>query len=101
MIAINQLQQLRIIDPNQFGAVLKSSIVHARVSKILDSKCHSKILDSSLHALMIHLWAQATGAPVRVVVFDYKKAFNLMDQILFQKIPRKHSPQRRAWVGLF
>ena len=38
---------------------------------------------------MIHNWAQATdatGAAVRIVLFDYKKAFDLIDhQIFFTK----------------
>ena len=62
---------LQIINPCQFGAIPKSSTAHALIS-------------------MIHNWTQATdatGAAVRVVLFDYKKAFDLIDhQILIHKI---------------
>ena len=57
---------LKVIDPNQFGAIPKSSTVQALVS-------------------MFHQWAQATdssGAAVRVILFDYKKAFDLIDHHL-------------------
>jgi hypothetical protein len=55
---------------------------------------------------MIHLWAQATdstGAAVRVVLFDYKKAFDLIDhQILVQKILSLNIPRSIArWVADF
>jgi hypothetical protein len=75
---------LEIIDPSQFGAIPKSSTVHALIS-------------------MIHHWAQATdstGAAVRVVLFDYKKAFDLIDhQILVQKILSLNIPRSIArWV---
>ena len=62
---------LKVIDPNQFGAIPKSSTAQALIS-------------------MVHEWARATdwtGAAVRVVLLDYKKAFNLIDhQILVNKI---------------
>ena len=62
---------LQIIDPCQFGAIPKSSTAPALIS-------------------MIHNWAQATdatGAAVRFVLLDYKKAFDLIDQqVLLQKI---------------
>ena len=78
---------LEIIDPSQFGAIPKSSTVHALIS-------------------MIHHWAQATdstGAAVRVVLFDYKKAFDLIDhQILVQKILSLNIPRSIArWVADF
>ena len=61
---------LQIIDPCQFGAIPKSSTAHALIS-------------------MIHNWTQATdatGAAVRVVWFDYKKVFDLIDhQILIHR----------------
>jgi hypothetical protein len=55
---------------------------------------------------MIHHWAQATdstGAAVRVVLFDYKKAFDLIDhQILVQKILSLNIPRSIArWVADF
>ena len=75
---------LQIIDPCQFGAIPKSSTAHALIS-------------------MIHNWTQATdatGAAVRVVLFDYKKAFDLIDhQILIQKIFNLSIPRSIArWV---
>ena len=54
---------LNIIDLSQFAAIPNSSTTHALIS-------------------MIHHWAQATvatGAAARVVLFDYKKAFDLID----------------------
>ena len=51
---------LKVIDPNQFGAIPKSSTTQALVS-------------------MIHEWAKATdgtSAVVRIVLFDYTKAFD-------------------------
>ena len=55
---------------------------------------------------MIHHWAQAmdsTGAAVRVVLYDYKKAFDLIDhQILVQKILSLNIPRSIArWVADF
>ena len=57
---------LRVIDPDQFGAIPKSSTTQALVS-------------------MVHKWLQATdgtGAAVRVVLFDYRRAFDLIDHNL-------------------
>ena len=55
---------------------------------------------------MIRNWAQATdttGAAVRVVLFDYKKAFDLIDyQILLQKIFSLNIPPSIArWAADF
>ena len=50
-------------DPNQFGTISGSSTVLALIS-------------------MIHLWLKATdgnGAALRVLLFDYRKAFDLID----------------------
>ncbi|XP_068707894.1 uncharacterized protein [Montipora foliosa] len=62
---------LKVIDPNQFGAIPKLSTAQALIS-------------------MVHEWARATdgtGAAVRVVLLDYKKAFDLIDhQILLSII---------------
>ena len=69
---------LESIDPNQFGAIPNSSTLHALIS-------------------MMHMWAQATdgtSSAVRVVCFDYRKAFDLVDhgilaaKILGLRIPR-------------
>ena len=54
---------LKKISANQFGCVSKSSTTHALISKI-------------------HTWTKHTdgiGATVRVVLFDYRKAFDLID----------------------
>ena len=61
---------LELIRPNQFSAVPKSSTLHALIS-------------------VVHTWAQATdgtGSAVRVVLLDYRKAFdlNLWITILWQ-----------------
>ena len=62
---------LKIIDPDQFGALPKSSTALALTS-------------------MLHHWARATdgtGSAVRVVLFDYRKAFDYIDhQLLTHKI---------------
>ena len=75
---------LGIVDPNQFGAIPKSSCQHALVS-------------------MLHMWAQATdgtGAAVRIVQQDYKKAFDLIDhRTLANKVLSLHIPRGVArWV---
>ena len=62
---------LEVIDPDQFGAIPKSSTTQALTS-------------------MLHQWLEATdgsGAAVRVVLSNYRKAFDLTDHgILVQKI---------------
>ena len=62
---------LEIIDPNQFGAIPKSSTTQALIS-------------------MMHAWTSATdgtGAAVRIILLDYKKAFDLIDhRILVDKV---------------
>ena len=57
---------MEVIDPNQFGRIPVSSTLHALTS-------------------MLHAWSQATdgtGAAVRIVLFDYRKAFDLIDHTL-------------------
>ena len=78
---------LRVIDPNQFGGIPKSSTVHVLTS-------------------MAHHWSQATdgtGAAVRVVLFDYRKAFDFIDhQLLVRKIYSLDIPCGVArWVADF
>lgn len=78
---------LKIIDPNQFGAIPNSSTIQALIS-------------------MIHEWAQATdgtSAAVRIVLLDYTKAFYSIDhRILFQKIRRLDIPYEiQCWVRYF
>ena len=66
------------IDPNLFGVIPKSSTSMAVIS-------------------MIHNWSQSTdgsGAAVRTVLFDYKKAFDLIDHgILAEKISKLPIPK--------
>jgi len=60
------------IDPQQFGTVPKSSTTHALIS-------------------MIHSWAKLTdgnGSIMRVVLFDFRKAFDLIDHhVRARKLP--------------
>ena len=62
---------LKIIDHDQYGGIPKSSTLFTLIS-------------------MFHHWLHATdgtGAAVRVVLFDYRKAFDLIDhKILVAKI---------------
>ena len=60
---------LKIIDPSQFGGISRSSATHALIS-------------------MMHSWAEATdgtGNAVRVPLFDYRKAFDLIDHHILAK----------------
>ncbi|KXJ29197.1 RNA-directed DNA polymerase from mobile element jockey [Exaiptasia diaphana] len=75
---------LSIIDPNQYGGIPKSSTLYSLLS-------------------MLHHWSRATdgtGTAVRVVFFDYRKAFDLIDHnILVQKILGLNIPGGVAnWV---
>ena len=57
---------LKKIGDNQFGAIPESSKTHALIS-------------------MVHYWTKhtdGTGSTVRVVLFDYRKAFDLIDHVL-------------------
>ena len=57
------------IDNNQYGTVPKSSTTQALVS-------------------MVHAWSKHTdgkGATVRVVLFDFRKAFDLIDHAILAK----------------
>jgi hypothetical protein len=58
-----RLAILRKINHNQFGSIPKSSSVHALIS-------------------MLHTWSKYTdgnGTSIRVILFDYRKAFDLID----------------------
>ena len=75
---------LEIIDPNEFGAIPKSSTTQALIS-------------------MIHAWksdTDGTGAAVRNILLDYEKAFDLIDhRILVDKVPFLRMPCGVArWV---
>ena len=75
---------LKIIDPDQFGALPKSSTALALTS-------------------MLHHWTRATdgtGSAVRVVLFDYRKAFDYIDHLpLTHKIYSLDIPRGVArWV---
>ena len=62
---------LKVIDPDQFGAIPKSSTEQALIS--------------ILHYLSRE--TDGTSAAVRLVLFDYKKAFDLIDRyLLVQKL---------------
>ena len=78
---------LKNIDHDQFGGIPKSSFLFALIS-------------------MFHHWSQATdgtGAVVRVVLFDYRKAFDHIDhKILVAKINGLDMPLSiKAWVTDF
>ena len=68
---------LKVLDPNQYGAVPKSSTTQALID-------------------MVHNWAKETdgnGATARVILFDYRKAFDLIDHsILVDKLGRLDLP---------
>ena len=60
---------LKKIGDNQFGAIPESSTTHALIS-------------------MVHSWAKhtdGTGSTVRVVLFDYRKALDLIDHALLAR----------------
>ena len=78
---------LKIIDPSQFGGIPRSSATHALIS-------------------MVHSWAEATdgtGSAVRVSLFDYRKAFDLIDHhILATKVSLLSMPLFvKRWVIAF
>ena len=62
---------LKKVDPQQFGTVPRSNTTHALIS-------------------MLHLWNNSTdgnGATTRVLLFDFGKAFDLIDHhILVEKL---------------
>jgi len=68
---------LKIIDQDQYGGIPKSCTLFALIS-------------------MFHYWSQATdgtGAAIRVVLFNYRKAFDLIDHmILVAKINGLNMP---------
>ena len=75
---------MEVIDPNQFGGIPKSSTLHVLVS-------------------MLNNWTQATdgsGAAVRVVLFDYRKAFDFIaHNLLVRKVFNLVIPRGMAlWV---
>ena len=60
---------LNIIDPAQYGGISRSSAIHALIS-------------------MVHDWSKATdatGNTVRVILFGYRKAFDLIDHHILSK----------------
>ena len=57
---------VRMIDSNKFGTIPESSTTHALTS-------------------MLHIWNKQTdgnGSAVRIVLFDFKKAFDLIDHCI-------------------
>ena len=78
---------MAVIDDNQFGTVPKSSTTQALIS-------------------MIHAWSNHTdgnGSTVRVVLFDFRKAFDLIDHcILARKLENLDLPPRIvSWITDF
>ena len=78
---------LKVIDNNQFGTVPKSSTTQALIS-------------------MLHKWnkeTDGTGSTVRVVLFDFKKAFDLIDHnILIEKLSKLELPPMvMSWITDF
>jgi hypothetical protein len=60
---------LSMADPAQFGGIPRSSATHALIS-------------------MVHKWSEATdgtGNVVRTVLFDYRKAFDLVDHLILAR----------------
>ena len=75
---------LERIDPQQFGAVPKSSATHALIS-------------------MLHSWLESTdgnGATTRAVLFDFRKAFDLIDHhVLAQELSTYDFPESiMCWI---
>ena len=78
---------VKVIDPDQFGAIPKSSTEQALIS-------------------MLHYLSQetdGTSAAVRLVLFDYRKAFDLIDHyLLVQKLSSLDIPWWvKNWVTDF
>ena len=64
-----RLSILKKIGDNQFRAIPESSTTHALIS-------------------MVHCWTKhtdGTGSTVRVLLFDYRKAFDLIDHALLAR----------------
>ena len=83
-IILPQPAILSVIDPQQYGGIPRSSATLALIN-------------------MVHQWSKATdgtGDAVRVVLLDYRKAFDLIDhQILAQKVFQLHLPLSvKKWV---
>ena len=77
----------KIIDPNQFGTIPGSSTVMALIS-------------------MVHKWlkeSDGTGSTIRVLLFDYRKAFDLIDHsTLIEKLRQLDIPNSVInWIMSF
>ena len=75
---------LKKIDPRQFGTIPHTCTIHALIS-------------------MTHNWYAGTdenGATARVVLFDFRKAFDLVDHnVLVRKLPSYDIPRRiLCWI---
>ena len=68
---------LKVLDPKQYGAVPNSSTTQALID-------------------MVHCWSKETdgnGATVRTLLFDYRKAFDLIDHnILINRLSKLDLP---------
>jgi len=73
---------LNNLDMNQYGAVPKSSITFALLDMLRD-------------------WSEGTdgnGATIRTILFDYRKAFDLIDHsILIKKLCKLNVPKNQTW----
>ena len=75
---------LEKIDPQQFGAIPRSNTTHALIS-------------------MIHSWSESTdgnGSATRVMLFDFRKAFDLVDHnVLANKLSAYDIPRAvMCWI---
>jgi hypothetical protein len=82
-----KLAVLEKVDPNQYGTIPNSSTIHALVS-------------------MLHSWSRSTdgnGGSTRVMLFDFRKAFDLIDHhLLLQKLETYDLPQWTIdWIKEF
>ena len=79
------LMFIKKIDPRQFGTIPNSCTTHALIS-------------------MTHNWYAGTdgnGATARVVLFDFRKAFDLIDHnVLVRKLSSYDIPRRDRVVEL-
>ena len=72
---------LKKIGDNQFGAISASSTTYGLIS-------------------MVHSWTKhtnGTGSTIRVVLFDYRKAFDLIDYTLLARKPLPAGPRLAGW----
>ena len=87
------------------GIVVKNYVRPAVMAKIDDKQFGTITNSSTTHALisMLHTWTKDTdgnGSTTRVVLFDFRKAFDLIDhRILSQKLLTYNLPKSITTVG--